>query len=54
MLPRKFFENLRTPMAILVLFLTILKEGLSYFGPLTLSILAIMMHFVHTVSIMRA
>ena len=52
MLPRKFFENLHTAMAILVLFKQFLGK-LSYFWPLTLSA-SPMMHFVRTVSSMRA
>ena len=43
MLPGKFFENLHTVMAILVLFEQFSGKVSSY-----------MMHFVHTVSIMRA
>ena len=47
MLPRNIFENLHTVMAIL-------GTVCSYFWPLTLSALSNMMHFVSTVSIMRA
>ena len=54
MLPRKFFENLHTVMVILALFEQFSGKVCSYFWPLTLSTLSNMMHFVSTVSIMRA
>ena len=53
MLPRKFFENLHTVMVILALFEQFSGKVCSYFWPL-LSALSNMMHFVSTVSIMRA
>ena len=52
--PRKIFENLLTVMAILVLFEQFLGKVCSYFWPLSLSASPNMMHFVGTVSIMRA
>ena len=54
MLPRKFFENLHTVMVILALFEQFSGKVCSYFWPLTLSASSNMMHFVSTVSIMRA
>ena len=54
MLLRKFFEKLHTVMVILALFEQFLGKVCSYFWPLTLSALSNMMHFVSTVSIMRA
>ena len=54
MLLRKFFENLHTIMVILALFEQFSGKACSYFWPLTLSALSNMMHFVSTVSIMRA
>ena len=54
MLPRKFFENLHTVMAVLVLFVQFSDKVSSYFWPLTVSASPNMIHFVHTVSIMRA
>ena len=54
MLPRKIFENLRTAMVILAFFQQFSGKVCSYFWPLTLSPLSVMMHFVSTVSIMRA
>ena len=54
MLPQKFFEKLYTVMVILALFEQFSGEVCSYFWPLTLSALSNMMHFVSTVSIMRA
>ena len=54
MLPRKNFENLRTVMAILVLFEQFSGKVCSYFWPLNLSASPNMMHFVRTVSIIRA
>ena len=54
MLPRKFFEKLQTVMVILALFEQFSGKVCSYFWPLTLSALSNMMHFVSTVSIMRA
>ena len=54
MLPRKIFENLHTVMAILALFKQLFSgKSLSHFRLLTLSASS-MMHFVRTVSIMRA
>ena len=49
----KNFENLRTAMAILLLFEQFFRQSLLYFWPLTLSA-SPMMHFVCTVLIMRA
>ena len=54
MLPRSFFENFHTAMAILAFFEQFLGKVCSYFWPLTLSASPNMMHFVRTVSIMRA
>ena len=54
MLPRKIFENLHTVMVILALFEQFLGKACSYFWPLTLSASSNMIHFVRTVSIMRA
>ena len=54
MVPRKIFENLHTVMVILALFEQFSGKVCSYFWPLTLSALSNMMHFVRTVSIMRA
>ena len=54
MLPRKMFENLHTVMVILALFEQFSDKVCSYFWPLTLSASSDMMHFVRTVSIMRA
>ena len=54
MLPRKIFENLHTVMAILVLFEQFSGKFCLYFWPLILSDSPNMMHFVHTVSIIRA
>ena len=54
MLPREIFENLHTVMVILALFEQSSGKVCSYFWPLTLSALSNMMHFVCTVSIMRA
>ena len=54
MLPRKIFENLHTVMVILALFEQLSGKVCSYFWPLTLSPSSNMMHFVSTVSIMRA
>ena len=54
MLPRKIFENLHTVMVILALFEQLSGKVCSYFWPLTLSALSNVMHFVSTVSIMRA
>ena len=54
MLPRKNFENLLTVMAILVIFEQFSGKICSYFWPLSLSASPNMMHFVGTVSIMRA
>ena len=54
MLLRKIFENLHTVLAILALFEQFSGKVCSYFWPLTLSASPNMMHFVRTVSIMRA
>ena len=54
MLPRKIFENLHTVIVILALFEQFSDEVCSYFWPLTLSASSNMMHYVSTVSIMRA
>ena len=51
---RKIVENLHTVMVILALFEQFLGKVCSYFWPLTLSALSNMMHFVSTVSTMRA
>ena len=52
--PPDNFENLHTVMAILVLFEQFSGKVCSYFWSLTLSASPNMMHFVRTVSIMRA
>ena len=54
MLTQKIFENLHTVMVILALFEQFSGKVCSYFWPLTLSPSSNMMHFVSTVSIMRA
>ena len=54
MLPREIFENLHTVMVILALFEQFSGTVCSYFWPLTLNASSNMMHFVSTVSIMRA
>ena len=54
MLPGKKFENLHTVMAVLVLFEQFSGKVCSYFWSQTLSASPNMMHFVPTVSIMRA
>ena len=54
MLPQEFFENLHTVMVILALFEQFSGKICSYFWPLSLSASSNMMHFVSTVSIMRA
>ena len=54
MLPRKNFENLHTVMAILVLFELFSGKYCLYFWPLILSASPNILHFVRTVSIMRA
>ena len=54
MLLRKFFENLLTVVAILVLFEHFLGKFWLNFLPLNLSVSPNMMHFVHTFSIMGA
>ena len=46
MLPRKFFENLHTAMAILALFVQFSGKVCSYFWPLPLSASPNVMHFV--------
>ena len=46
MLPRKFFKNLHTAMAILALFVQFSGKGCSYFWPLPLSASPNTMHFV--------
>ena len=52
--PQKTFEYLHTVMAILVLFEQFSGKVCLYFWPLTLSASPNMLHFVRTVSIMRA
>ena len=52
--PRKMFENLHPAMAILALFVQFSGKVCSYFWLLPLSASPNMMHFVSTVSIMRA
>ena len=55
MLPRKFFENLHTVVAILVLFEQVLGKFCLNFLPLILSVAPnIMMHLNRTFSIVRA
>ena len=54
MLPREMFENLHTVMVILALFEQFSGKPCSYFWLLPLSASSNMMHFVSTVSIMRA
>ena len=55
MLPREIFENLRAVMVILALFEQFSGKVCSYFWPLPLSASSNnMMHFVSTLSIMRA
>ena len=54
MLPREIFENLHIVMVILALFEQFSGKVCSYFWPLPLSASSNMMHFVSTVSIMRA
>ena len=54
MVPRTFFENLHTAMAILELFEQFSGKVCSYIWPLILSASPNMMHFVRTVLIMRA
>ena len=54
MLPRIIFENLHSVMAILVLFEQFSGKFCFYFWPLILSASPNMMHFVRTVSTMRA
>ena len=54
MLFRKIFENLHTVIVILALFEQFLGKVCSYFWFIFLSALSNMMHFVSTVSIMRA
>ena len=54
MLLRKIFENLHAVMVILALFEQFSGKVCSYFWPLTVSPSSNMMHFVSTVSIMRA
>ena len=54
MLPQKHFENLHTVMVILALFEQFSGTVCSYFWPLTLRASFNVMHFVSTVSIMRA
>ena len=51
MLPQKFFENLHTVVAILVVFEQFLGKFWLNFLPLNLSVSPNMMHFVHTFSI---
>ena len=52
MLPRKFFENLRSVMAILVLFGQFLGQILLKFLPQILSSFPNMMHFIRTFRLM--
>ena len=54
MLIRKFFENLHTVVAILVLSEQILGKFHLNFLPLIMSVAPNMMHFVRIFSIMRA
>ena len=54
MLPRKIFENLHAVMAILVFFEQLSRKFCLNFLTLTLTALPNMMHFVRTLSIMRA
>ena len=54
MLPRKFFENLHTVVAILVFFEQFLRKFCLNFLPPNLSVSPNRMHFVGTFSIMRA
>ena len=54
MLPRKIFENFHTVMAILVFYEQCSGKFYLYFWPLILSVSPNMMHFVRTVTIMRA
>ena len=54
MLPQKFFENLHTVVAILVLFEQFLGKFCLNLLPLNLSVSLNMMHFVCACSIMRA
>ena len=54
MLPKEIFENLHTVKVILALFEQFSGKVCSYFWLLILSASSNMMHFVSTVSIMRA
>ena len=54
MLPRKFFENLHTVVAILALFEQFLRKFCVNFLPLNLTVSPNMMRFVLTFSIMQA
>ena len=54
MLPRKFFKNLHTAVAILVLFEQFLRKFCLNFLPLNLSVSLNITHFVGIFSIMRA
>ena len=54
MLSRKFFEDLHTVMAILVLFEQFSGKVCSYFWLVFLSVSRYMIYFVRTFSIMRA
>ena len=54
MLPQKKFETLRTVIVILALFKQFSDKVCSHLWPLTLSASSNMMHFVSTVSIVRA
>ena len=54
MLPQKFFRNLHTVVAILVLFEQFLSKFCSNCLPLNLNVSLNMMHFVRTFLIMRA
>ena len=52
--PREIFENLHTAMVIFAIFEQFSGKVCSYIWPLLLSASSNMMHFVSTVSIMRA
>ena len=54
MLPRKFFENLHTVVATLVLLEQFLNQICLNFSPLNLRVSPNMMHFVRAFLIMRA
>ena len=52
--PRKFFKNLHTAVAILILFEQFLRKYCLNFLPLNLSVSQNITHFVRIFSIMRA